>query len=111
MGVPERVDEVSDLEPSHLRDHVGEERVRGDVERYAEKQVARALVELAREPPLGDVELEQGVARGKRHLRQVRDVPGVDHMASRVRVLADLLDHRPSWSIRLPSGAGHERHW
>src|SRR4029079_8515447 len=61
MRVAERVDEVPDLEAAHLRDHVRDHRVRGAVERRAEEEVARALVELAREPAVRDVELEQRV--------------------------------------------------
>ena len=55
VRVAERVDEVPDLEVAHLRDHVREERVRRDVERHAEEEVARALIELAREPAIRDV--------------------------------------------------------
>ena len=57
------------------------------------KRSAGALVELAREPAVRDVELEQRVARGERHLRQVGDVPGADDEAARVGIVPDLLDH------------------
>jgi hypothetical protein len=84
VGVAERVHEVADLQPGHLRDHVREQRVGRDVERHAEEHVGGALVELAAEPSgpafrrRGHVELEQRVAGGERHLRDVGDVPGRD---------------------------------
>ena len=45
-----------------------QQRVGRDVERHAEEDVGRALVELAGEPAVRDVELEQAVARRQRHL-------------------------------------------
>ena len=57
------------------------------------KTSARALVELAREPPaLGHVELEERVARCERHPRDVRDVPRADDDSARVGVLAKQAD-------------------
>ena len=50
MRVAEGVDEIADLEPAFARDEMGQQRVARDVERHAEKQVGRALVELAGEP-------------------------------------------------------------
>ena len=57
--------EVADLEAGHLGDHVGQQRVGRDVERHAEEQVGRALVELAGAAAVGDVELEERVARAR----------------------------------------------
>src|SRR5690606_31373263 len=62
MHVAEAVDEIPDAEPRHLRHHMGEQRVGGDVERHAQKGVGGTLVELAAELAIGDVELEQAVA-------------------------------------------------
>ena len=94
MRVAEGVDELSDLEVGDLRDHVREERIGGDVEGNAEEEVARALVELAREPSIRDVELEQRVTRGEGHARQVGHVPRADDQPARIRVVPDPLDHR-----------------
>ena len=68
-------DELTDVEADLLGDHMRQQRVAGDVERDAEEQVGAALVELARQPTVRDVELEQRVARRKCHLRNLRDVP------------------------------------
>lgn len=62
MGVAERMDELSGFEARHLRHHQREQRVRGDVEGHAEKDIGRALIELAGEPPVGNIELEQAMA-------------------------------------------------
>src|SRR4051812_27176369 len=48
-------DELARLQPALLREQVGEQRVARDIERHAEEDVRRALVELQREPPVRDV--------------------------------------------------------
>src|SRR5262249_40034940 len=63
-----------------------------DVEWYAEEDVGGPLIELAGEPPLGDVELEQAVARGQRHPFDVGRVPGGDDEAARIRIAPDRFD-------------------
>src|SRR4051812_44068577 len=67
-------DELAHLEPDLLSDHVRQQRVARDVERHTEEEVGAALVELAGQPAVGDVELEEGVARRQRHLWDVADV-------------------------------------
>ena len=74
--------ELADLQARLLGEHVGEDGVGRDVERNAEEHVRTALVELAGEFPVGDVELEQEVARRQGHVLQLRDVPGGDDVAS-----------------------------
>ena len=92
VRVAERVDELAGLQAGHLRHHHRQQRVGRDVERHAEEDVGGALVELARQPALGDVELEQAVARRQRHLVDVGRVPRGDDQAARVRIAPD---HRP----------------
>ncbi len=72
---------------------MGQQRVRGDVERNAEEDVGRALVELAGQPAFGDVELEERVARWKRHVLQIRDIPGRDDVPAGIRIGLDRCDH------------------
>src|ERR1700736_5643395 len=62
VTVAARPDELSRLQIALLREHVREERVRGDIEGHAEKKVCASLVELARQAPAGDVQLEERVA-------------------------------------------------
>ncbi len=50
VGVTEGVYEVPDLQIADLGHQMGQQGVGGDVERHAEEDVGRALVELAGEP-------------------------------------------------------------
>ena len=86
-------DEFAHLQVALLRHHVREQRVAGDVERHAEEHVCAALVQLARQLAVGDVELEQRVTGCQRHLRVVGGVPGRDDDAPRIRILLQQLDH------------------
>ena len=70
--------------------------------------VGRALVELAREPSLGDVELEEGVAGRERHRGEVGDVPRADEVAARVGIGADPLDHLAEL-VDVPAVGGRPR--
>ncbi len=82
MQIAEGVDKFAWLQITHLRDHQGEQRVAGDVERHAEKKIRAALVELATKPSLIDEELEQTMAGRQRHLFDVRHVPRADDVAA-----------------------------
>src|SRR6201996_3279935 len=62
MRVAEGVHELAGREPRHLRHHHRQQRIARDVERDAQEDLGRALVELAREPAVRDIELEQTVA-------------------------------------------------
>ena len=71
-----------------------QQRVAGDIERQAEEHVARALIELAGELAVGDIELEERMARRQRHFVQFADVPGRDDNPTRVRIVFQLFHHR-----------------
>jgi hypothetical protein len=92
VEISEGVDEIASLEPAHLRDKVGEERVARDVERHAEEDVGAALVELAAQLAVRDVELEQGVAGRQGHFVDLARVPCRDDEAAAVGVFPDLPD-------------------
>jgi len=62
MRIAQREHEFAGLKPRNLRHHQSEQGVRRDVERNPQEEIGAALVELAREAPVGDVELEQRVA-------------------------------------------------
>lgn len=57
VRVAERVHKVARRQVTDLREHAREQRVRRDVEGHPQADVRRALVELARELAVGDVEL------------------------------------------------------
>ena len=65
VKIAKSVDEVLGLLVANLRDHHGEECVGCDVEGHAEEDVCAALVELAAQFAVRDVELEEGVAGGR----------------------------------------------
>lgn len=92
MRVAEGVDEFARFKIRHLRDHHREQRIGRDVERHAEKDVRRALVELARQTALRDIELKQAMARRQRHAIDVGRIPGADDEAARIRVAPDGID-------------------
>ena len=111
VGVAEGVHEVARLEVADLGHHHRQQRVGGDVERHAEEDVGGALVELAGEPAVGDVELEQRVARRQRHrvesatfqaLTMWRRQSGLVRICSMTAAI---------WSTSRPSGVGQDRHW
>src|SRR5512146_1010313 len=71
MAVAARPDELTGLEVALLREHVSEQRVAGEGERYAEEDGRAALVKLTGEPAIGDVKLKQRVARHEMHLLEL----------------------------------------
>src|SRR5271165_3862863 len=92
MGVAKSVDEIADAEAALARNEMGQQRIARDVERHAEKDIGRALVELAGQLSLAHIELEQAVAGRQLHPPDVGDVPGRHDEAARVRITADFLD-------------------
>src|SRR5438477_12554016 len=66
-------DELAGLEIALLREQVREQRVAGDVERYAEKHVRAALVELTGQTSRGHVELEERMTgRSEEHTSELQ---------------------------------------
>ena len=94
MSVATGPDEIADLQIALLRHHMHQQRVAGDVERQAEEYVAGALIQLAGELAVSDVELEKGVARRQGHFIQLADVPRRDDDPAGVRVVFQLVHHR-----------------
>ena len=84
VEVAESVDEFAGLQAADLRDHAGEQRVRGDVERHAEEQVGAALVKLAAQFAVEDEKLKQRMAGRQRHLPDLAGIPGGDDVAAAV---------------------------
>lgn len=52
VTVTEGMNEFPDFQITLLGNHVGQQGVRGNVERHPQKQIGTALVQLARQPPL-----------------------------------------------------------
>jgi hypothetical protein len=89
------------FEARHL--HHGQQRIAGDVERHAEEDVGAALVELAGELAVGDVELEEAWQGGSAILSS-SPVPGRDDDAARIRIVLDVIHHVWIWSMTSPVG-------
>ena len=81
MGIAEGMHEITGLQARGLSYHHGEQGVRRDIERDAEENIGRALVELARQPtPAGppratDMKLEQAVTGRQGHFVQFANIP------------------------------------
>src|SRR5437667_8465699 len=75
MQVAKCVDEIARNEINNLGRHHGEQRVRGDVERHAKKQIGAALVELTTQFAILHVKLKENVTRWQRHLLDLGRVP------------------------------------
>ncbi len=92
MRVAQAVHEIARLQARHLRDHHRQQRIGGDVERYAQENVRRALIELTGQSAARDIELEQAMARRQRHLVDIGRIPGRDDQPPRIRIALDHLD-------------------
>ncbi len=100
VHIAEGVDELAVFQPANLRHHHGEEGVGGNVEGHAEEDVGAALVKLAGEFAVGNVELKEGVARAKGHLGEVAHIPGRYDEAAAVGVALDFFNYVPDLVVR-----------
>ena len=89
MQITEGVNKFQRLQVANLRNHHGEQGVRGDVERHAEKEVGAALIQLAAQTAILDMELEQHVAGWQRHFTDFRGIPSGDNDPTAVRLGPD----------------------
>jgi hypothetical protein len=92
MQVAERVDEFARLQPADLRDHQREQRIAGDVERHAEKNIRAALIHLAAQFAVAHIKLKQRMAWRQHHLSDFAWIPRVDDVSPAVRIFFDLCD-------------------
>ena len=93
VGVACRVHEIAGAESADLRHHHREKGITGDVEGNAEEGVCTALIELAGKPSVGNVELEQHMARRQVHVIQIGNIPCGDYHAPRIGRVLDLVYH------------------
>lgn len=75
--IAERMSENAGLQVTFLGDHMHQNSVAGDVERYAQREIGAALVKLAVQPAVYDIELEKQMTGRQGHFVQIGDVPGV----------------------------------
>ena len=93
MGITTGPDKIAHFQIALLRHHVDQQRIAGNVKRQAEEHVTGALIELAGELAVSDIELEERVARCQRHFIQLADVPGGNDDSARVRIVFQLVHH------------------
>ena len=82
VSVSRCMDKLSWLKIAHLRHHLKQESVGGDIERHTEEGVCRALIELQRESPVCHIELEEAMTWWQRHLWHISNIPRATHDAS-----------------------------
>ena len=110
MHVAAGPDEHARLQPAFARQHVGQQRVAGDVERHAEEEVGAALVELQVEPARRDLGLEQAMAGRQRHPLDLARVPGGDDLPPRAGIALDQVDEVADLVDVAAVGASQSRH-
>ena len=98
MAVAAGPHELARLHAHLLRNQVGQQRVRGDVEGYAQEHVRATLVQLAGQLfhtvlAFVHVELEERVAGRKRHVIHLGGVPRRNNVAARARVILQRIDN------------------
>lgn len=72
-----------------MGNHVGEQGIAGNVEGNTEAHVGRSLVELARQLPIGHIELAEAVAGWQGHFVDVSRIPRTHDDASVIWVILD----------------------
>ena len=98
MAVAAGPHELARLHTDLLRNQVGQQRVRGDVEGHAQEHVRATLVQLAGQllhtvRAFVHVELEECVAGRKRHIVHLGRVPRRHNMTARARVILQRLNN------------------
>ena len=92
VEVAERVNERAGLEAADLSNHEREERVGGNIKGYAEKEVCAALVELATEFAVLDIELKQRMTWCEGHEVKLGRVPCRNDKATAGGIFFDVFD-------------------
>ena len=92
VEVAECVNKRAGLESADLRDHEREECVGGDIEGHAEEEVCAALVELATEFAVLDIELKQRMAWCEGHEVELGGVPCRNDEATAIGIFFDVFD-------------------
>ncbi len=108
VRVAQGVHEVAGDQPDDLRHHLGEQRVRGDVEGHTQEDIGRALVQLAGQPAVRHVELEHGVARGECHVGDLGHIPRRDDVPAGIGGLPQRAHHRGDL-VDVPAVRGRPR--
>ena len=94
MRVAERMHKLARFKPRNLRHHHGQKRIRGNIERHAEKHVAAALIEHAGKPVVCRIKLKHHMAGRQPHFGDFADVPGRNDHPPVVGIAFQRFNHR-----------------
>ena len=81
------MDEFSRLQSADLRYHHGQKSVGCDVERHSEEGIGTALVELAGEFSVCDIELEKAMAGRQGHVVHFARIPRGDYHSAGIGIV------------------------
>ena len=93
MRVAGGMNEVAGLIACHLRHHLQQKRVGGDVKRYTEERICRTLIKLQRQTVACHIELEDGVTGRQGHLVDLGHIPCRDNHTTGVGIVFQLIEH------------------
>ena len=93
VEVAEGVNKCAGLKTADLRDHEREEGVGGDIEGHAEEEIGAALIELATEFAVLNIELKQRMAWCEGHEVEFGGIPCRDDEATAIRIFFDVFDN------------------
>ena len=93
VGIAERVDKITRLQPGHLRHHHQQQGITGNIEWHAQKQIGTALIQLQTQFAISHIKLKHCVARRQRHFVHLRHIPSAHQHAARIGVMLDLVHH------------------
>ena len=92
VEVAEGVNKCAGLKTADLRDHEREEGVGGDIEGHAEEEIGAALIELATEFAVLNIELKKRMAWCEGHEMEFGGVPCRDDEATAIGIFFDVFD-------------------
>lgn len=93
MRVAKCMHKIAGTQPGDLRHHLQQQRIGSDIERDTKKNVGTALIELQTKPAIGDIKLEQRVARWQIHATEVGNIPRAHYNAARVGIILYGINH------------------
>ncbi|MNI65479.1 hypothetical protein D3C73_1209900 [compost metagenome] len=87
-------DKVTHLKARLLGDHMGKQRVAGNIKRQAEEGIHRTHSEHAAQLAVRHIELEDKMARRQLHLLDLPHIPRADDMTAGIRVVLNGVNDR-----------------
>ena len=83
------MDKLASLQTTNLRHHHRKQSVRCDIKRHTEEGVGTTLIEHTRQLAIGNIELEERMARWQSHLLDIGNIPRRNDNAARVGIFSN----------------------